>query len=241
MHGTNTLDAHGDPVAAFRDNRDRLGRIIGAAVTAGTPDGPGYRVELRDHHGARLSLSGSRPGSQSDEVGWVLQVLLEAGFAPEVSAAVCTHRVVRLARTGDGTTSLERAISPQPVAARSAGETSMCDSRPATGRSVSRGDTQAASVFAQRPEPVAVGGAALFPAEPARRTIDEFASTRRITLGEAAAQLHLDAALVQSVFHGRWIPWEAADAIAVALGHHPCDLWPEWFPPQPGAAGPARS
>lgn len=241
MHETNTVDAQGDPVAAFRDNRDRLGRIIGAVVTAGAPGGPGYRVELRDHRGARLSVFGSHPGSPSDEAGWVLQVLLEAGFAPEVAAAVRTHRVVRLARTGDGTTSLEQAISP--VAAKSAGDTSMCDSRPATGRSASRGDIKAAPVLTQRPEPndLALGGAALFPAEPARSAINEFASTLRITLAEAAGQLHLDAALVQAVFHRRWIPWEAADAIAVALGHHPCDLWPEWFPPEPTAAGASRS
>ena len=241
MHETSTPNAVGDPVAAFRDNRDRLGRIIGAAVTAGAPGGPGYRLELRDHRGARLSLTGSRPGAQSDEAGWVLQVLLEAGFAPEVAAAVRTHRVVQLARTGDGTTSLERATSPQPASARSTAPSSMRDARPDTGPAVPCGDERAASALVQQREPDALGGAALFPAEPARRAIDEFASTRRITLGEAAAHLHLDAALVQAVFQRRWVPWEAADAIAVALGHHPCDLWPEWFPPQRAAAGKARS
>jgi len=242
MHETNTVDAQGDPVAAFRDNRDRLGRIIGAVVTVGAPGGPGYRVELRDHRGARLSVSGTRPGSRSDEAGWVLQVLLEAGFAPEVAAAVRTHRVVRLARTGDGTTSLEQATSAQPVAASSMYAT-MRDPRPATGSAASCGDARRASVRAQRREPddLAAPGAAQFPAEPARRVINAFASERRITLAEAAGQLHLDAALVQAVFHRRWIPWEAADAIAVALGHHPCDLWPEWFPPEPTAAGVSRS
>lgn len=241
MHDTSTLDAHGDPVAAFRDNRDRLGRIVGAAVTAGTPGGPGYRVELRDHRGARLSLSGSHPGPQIDDPGWVLQVLLEAGFAPEVAAAVRTHRVVRFTRTGDGTTSLERAISPQPAAARSTAPSSMRDARPDTGPAEPCGDEREASDLVQQREPDALGGAALFPAEPARRVINAFASGQRITLAEAAGQLRLDAALVQAVFHRRWIPWEAADAIAVALGHHPCDLWPEWFPPQHAAAGKARS
>jgi lambda repressor-like predicted transcriptional regulator len=243
MHDTNTLDAYGDPVAAFRDNRDRLGRIIAAAVTAGAPGGPGYRVELRDHRGAGLCVSGSRPGSPSDEAGWVLQVLLEAGFAPEVAAAVRTHRVVRLSRTSDGTTSLVQATSPQPVAASSTPGASVRDPRLATESSASRGDPRPASVLAQRREPRdrAVPGAAQFPAEPARRVINAFASGRRITLAQAAAQLHLDAALVRAVFHRRWIPWEAADAIAVALGHHPCDLWPDWFPPPPTAAGVARS
>ncbi len=242
MHDTKALGAHADPVAVFRDNRGRLGRIIGAAVTAGTPGDPGYRVELRDHRGARLSLSGSRPGSHSDDPDWVLQVLLEAGFAPEVAAAVRTHRVLRLTRTGDGTTSLEQATSPQPVVISPAGGASMRDPL-GSGCAPSGGNTHAAPVLAQRREPgdPAVPGAAQFPAEPARRVINAFASGRRITLAEAAGQLHLDAALVQAVFHRRWIPWEAADAIAVALGHHPCDLWPEWFPPQPAAAGPARS
>jgi lambda repressor-like predicted transcriptional regulator len=243
MHDTNTLDAHADPVAAFRDNRDRLGRIIGAAVTAGTPGCPGYRVELRDHRGARLSVSGTRPGSQSDEAGWVLQVLLEAGFAPEIAAAVRTHRVVRLARTSDGTTSLEQATSAQPAAVGSTTGASARDPRPATGSAASCGDTHAAFVLAQRQEPgdPAVTGAAQFPAAPARRVINAFASGQRITLAQAAGQLRLDAALVQAVFHRRWIPWEAADAIAVALGRHPCDLWPEWFPPEPTAAGASRS
>lgn len=236
MHGTNAVPQE-DPVAAFRDNRDRLDRIIGATVTAGTPAAPAYLVELRDHRGARLSLSGSHPGSQPDDPAWVLQVLLEAGFAPEVAAAVRTHRLVRLTRTSDGTTSLVRATSPQPAAVGTTGERTI-DRRAGSGREASRGDDRGVTTPAQPREPDdrGVGGAALFPAAPARQAIDEFARRRRLTLAETAAQVNLDATFVQAVFHRRWIPWEAADAIAVALGHHPYDLWPEWFPPSPPSA-----
>jgi len=75
------------------------------------------------------------------------------------------------------------------------------------------------------------------PAGPAHRAIAERAERQRISDEQTSRGLGLDPDLVRSVAHRRWLPWELADEVAVALGRHPSELWPEWFQ---GIAGPAR-
>lgn len=67
------------------------------------------------------------------------------------------------------------------------------------------------------------------PTAPARRALIEYARRRRLRLDELADVLHLDDLDVPGVVQGRRLPWPLADRIAVALGHHPYELWPEWF------------
>ena len=73
----------------------------------------------------------------------------------------------------------------------------------------------------------------LLPAEPARRAVTEYAASRRLRIDEVADMLQIDARVLRSLMERRWVGWEAADEIAVALGCHPYEIWPEWFPPLP--------
>ena len=66
-----------------------------------------------------MLLSGAAGGCPDDAPRAALQVLVEAGFAADVARAVLTHDVVRLSRTPDGTTSLERATRLPRAAADS--------------------------------------------------------------------------------------------------------------------------
>lgn len=63
---------------------------------------------------------------------------------------------------------------------------------------------------------------------PARRALTDYARERRLSLEELADVLHLDFD-VRALIDRRWLPWHLADQVAVALGHHPYELWPEWF------------
>lgn len=108
----------GPTLAFFRDHRWRLGRIVSAAVTfPGLLGDDPYTIVFRDDQGTRLLLSGAGTGYVGGSQRSVLQILHEAGFAPEVAEAVRTHDFVRLSRAANGTTVLEQATAaPGPVA-----------------------------------------------------------------------------------------------------------------------------
>jgi lambda repressor-like predicted transcriptional regulator len=74
---------------------------------------------------------------------------------------------------------------------------------------------------------------ALLPAEPARQAVTAYAADCRLRVDEVADVLNLDARVLRSLLERRWVGWETADEIAVALGCHPYELWPEWFSPPP--------
>lgn len=75
---------------------------------------------------------------------------------------------------------------------------------------------------------------AMFPAEPARQALIALARRRHLGVMDAALDIHLDELTARKLFLRRWLPWERADQIAVALGRHPSELWPDWFgPPSP--------
>jgi hypothetical protein len=67
------------------------------------------------------------------------------------------------------------------------------------------------------------------PAEPARMALRAFARDHGVRIGDLASVLSLEAALVDTAMNARWLQWEAADRLAVALRSHPQDLWPGWF------------
>lgn len=67
------------------------------------------------------------------------------------------------------------------------------------------------------------------PTEPARTALRSFARHHGVRIGDLASVLSVDAALVNTAMSARWLPWEAADQLAIALRRHPHDLWPGWF------------
>ena len=68
-----------------------------------------------------------------------------------------------------------------------------------------------------------------FPSGPARRQLELLAAGRHDTLVATAAALGIDRVTLWRVLTRPYLRSDAADRIAVAMGHHPCELWPEWF------------
>lgn len=71
--------------------------------------------------------------------------------------------------------------------------------------------------------------ATTFPAEPARRLVLERAERHNLTLTEIGDVLGLPRRTLHRLLASPRLRWDAADRVAVALGHHPSELWPGWF------------
>lgn len=81
------------------------------------------------------------------------------------------------------------------------------------------------------------------PAAPARRAIAVWADSHRLDLRDLAEVLHLQPHELRLLLERRWLTWETADEIAVALGRHPFEIWPGWFDSfrrPAGEAGPGK-
>ena len=78
------------------------------------------------------------------------------------------------------------------------------------------------------------------PAAPARRAITAWADSHRLDLQDLAEVLHLQTHELRLLLDRRWLTWETADEIAVALGRHPFEIWPGWFDTFRRPAGKAR-
>ncbi|GAC1610480.1 MAG: hypothetical protein NVS3B26_17480 [Mycobacteriales bacterium] len=78
-------------------------------------------------------------------------------------------------------------------------------------------------------------GPRLFVSGPARQLLQRRARDRQIPLSTLAAELALPRRTVTRVLASEWLPWHTADRLAVALGRHPSELWPDWFEASPGA------
>jgi lambda repressor-like predicted transcriptional regulator len=72
-------------------------------------------------------------------------------------------------------------------------------------------------------------GARWFDAKPARAAIERRAADRDVGTRELAIDLGLDRRTVQRLLLRDRLRSDTADRIAVALGKHPSELWPEWF------------
>ncbi|HEU0130563.1 MAG TPA: hypothetical protein VFQ85_06185 [Mycobacteriales bacterium] len=68
-----------------------------------------------------------------------------------------------------------------------------------------------------------------FPAEPARRALRRLVAETDDSICAIAANIGVDPCTLHRLFMRDRLRWDAADHIAVALGYHPCQLWPEWF------------
>jgi lambda repressor-like predicted transcriptional regulator len=74
--------------------------------------------------------------------------------------------------------------------------------------------------------------------EPARHAVAREAMRRQIGLSGLARALGLDRSTLYRLQHRDRLRDDAADHIAVALGRHPSEIWPEWFDAQQRKDGP---
>ena len=68
-----------------------------------------------------------------------------------------------------------------------------------------------------------------FDAEPARALLLARARQADVSLCELALTIGLPKRTLHRVLASARLRWDIADRVAIALGHHPCEVWPEWF------------
>ena len=76
-------------------------------------------------------------------------------------------------------------------------------------------------------------GAPFFPAAPARRLVARVVADHDGKLTAASVALRVDRSTLHRLLHREQLRSDAADRIAVTLGRHPSELWPEWFADEP--------
>jgi plasmid maintenance system antidote protein VapI len=64
---------------------------------------------------------------------------------------------------------------------------------------------------------------------PARRALDLLARDRNLSLTALAVHLGYDRRTLQRIVRRSRLRSDCADRLAVALGRHPYELWPEWW------------
>lgn len=69
-----------------------------------------------------------------------------------------------------------------------------------------------------------------FAAAPARARLEKAARSRGLAIVALSNELGIPRRTLCRILAGARIRWITADRVAVALGHHPSELWPEWFP-----------
>ena len=70
-----------------------------------------------------------------------------------------------------------------------------------------------------------------YPAGPARAALLALADDRGATLTEIGEALRLPRRTLHRILASSWLRWDTADRVAIALGRHPSEIWPEWFTP----------
>jgi lambda repressor-like predicted transcriptional regulator len=68
-----------------------------------------------------------------------------------------------------------------------------------------------------------------FEAGPARARLETAARNRGLPIIHLASELGIPRRTVCRIIAGSRIRWSTADRVAIALGHHPSELWPHWF------------
>jgi lambda repressor-like predicted transcriptional regulator len=68
-----------------------------------------------------------------------------------------------------------------------------------------------------------------FPAAPARRLLARVVADCDGNLTAASVALQVDRSTLHRLLNRDQLRSDAADRIAVTLGRHPSELWPEWF------------
>jgi lambda repressor-like predicted transcriptional regulator len=76
----------------------------------------------------------------------------------------------------------------------------------------------------------AVGaGPTFLPAAPVQRLLRQQAARQAGDVSALAQVLRLDRSTLHRVLSRQRLRYDTADRIAVCLGRHPSELWPEWF------------
>jgi lambda repressor-like predicted transcriptional regulator len=79
-----------------------------------------------------------------------------------------------------------------------------------------------------------MGRAAYLPAQPARELLVRVAADRQLSVSGLAVCLGIDRSTLYRLLYRDEVRYDAADHLAVALGRHPVEIWPEWFDARPG-------
>jgi lambda repressor-like predicted transcriptional regulator len=74
-------------------------------------------------------------------------------------------------------------------------------------------------------------GAATFSAQPLQQRLSERAARAGVTTTEMCVLLGVPRRTMHRVLRSTRLRWDTADRMAIALGHHPHEVWPEWFAP----------
>ena len=80
---------------------------------------------------------------------------------------------------------------------------------------------------------VSTRGAPFYPATPARRLVARVVADCDGNLTAASLALQVDRSTLHRLLSRNRLRSDAADRIAVTLGRHPSELWPDWFADEP--------
>ena len=80
---------------------------------------------------------------------------------------------------------------------------------------------------------VSTRGAPFFPAAPARQLLARVVEDFDGNLSAASVALRVDRSTLHRLLSRDRLRSDAADRIAVTLGRHPSELWPDWFADEP--------
>lgn len=68
-----------------------------------------------------------------------------------------------------------------------------------------------------------------FTAEPAQRLLLARAEVHELSLTDLAEIVRLPRRTLLRLLSQTRLRWDTADRVAIALGHHPVELWPTWY------------
>lgn len=70
-----------------------------------------------------------------------------------------------------------------------------------------------------------------YPAAPILAILQVRSQQRQVGIDELADTLRVPPRTLQRTLTRHTLRWDTADRLAIALGHHPSELWPDWFDP----------
>jgi lambda repressor-like predicted transcriptional regulator len=73
-------------------------------------------------------------------------------------------------------------------------------------------------------------GAGTFPTAPIRQILQRRATDLGLSLTDLADIIRLPRRTLTRLLSRSHIRWDTADRTAIALGHHPSEIWPNWYP-----------
>jgi len=72
-------------------------------------------------------------------------------------------------------------------------------------------------------------GGGWYDAAPLVCELRRHSSWRSQSISDLADELRIDRRTLQRILAKAAVRGDTADRVAIALGRHPCELWPEWF------------